>query len=351
MTVIKKYNSVTSEWETVVVGKQGPTGVTGAAGPSGPSGPAGTTGATGATGPSGPSGATGDTGATGATGSTGATGPSGPTGLTGSTGPTGVTGPTGAAGPSGPSGPSGATGGTGPTGPTGVTGAAGPTGPTGVTGAAGPSGPSGPAGTTGATGPSGATGGGDLTTASISKDSNLIGLPNTFFGGQQNRNYAASTLGLWPFVVNDSINVTDWLVRVATNSSGSTGTMRCGIYHWNADYTVGSLVEEFPTLTVPTGLGVYQTALAAPLLLTKGRYAIAWVVSAATFTVRTASTVMPVMRMDTTNSMPARFALSNGNGNAPIADPLPDPVPVAGVVIQTDGGPWGPAAFLVWSYA
>jgi hypothetical protein len=43
MTVIKQYNA--GVWETVVVGKQGPTGAQGATGPQG---------ATGATGPAGP---------------------------------------------------------------------------------------------------------------------------------------------------------------------------------------------------------------------------------------------------------------------------------------------------------
>jgi hypothetical protein len=50
MTVFKQYNSSTSQWETILVGDQGPTGATGANG---------TTGATGSTGPAGP---TGDTG-------------------------------------------------------------------------------------------------------------------------------------------------------------------------------------------------------------------------------------------------------------------------------------------------
>jgi len=62
MTVIKKYNTSTSQWETIVVGKQGPQG---------------------------------DTGDTGAQGDTGPTGPQGEIGLTGETGPTGDTGPAG----------------------------------------------------------------------------------------------------------------------------------------------------------------------------------------------------------------------------------------------------------------
>ena len=49
MTVLKKYNSGTSQWEPIVSGATGPTGPTGAAstvaGPTGPTGPTGTTGA------------------------------------------------------------------------------------------------------------------------------------------------------------------------------------------------------------------------------------------------------------------------------------------------------------------
>jgi hypothetical protein len=50
MTVIKQYNTVTSQWETIVSGVQGATGATG---PAGATGPTGATGATGATGPEG----------------------------------------------------------------------------------------------------------------------------------------------------------------------------------------------------------------------------------------------------------------------------------------------------------
>ena len=74
MTVLKKYNVATSQWEPIVTGVVGPTGATGVAGP---------------------------TGVTGATGPTGLTGATGPTGLTGATGIPGVNGPTGATGPTG----------------------------------------------------------------------------------------------------------------------------------------------------------------------------------------------------------------------------------------------------------
>jgi hypothetical protein len=189
----------------------------------------------------------------------------------------------------------------------------------------------------------------DLTIASASTGSTLVGLPNTFFVAQANRAFTQSALHFWPFVVNDAINVTDWFARVATNSSGVTETMRCGIYYWNADYTVGGLLQEFPLLNVPTGVGLYQTALSAPLELPRGRYAIAWNVSTFNLTLRTPQTTAAVMRMDQTNVMPARFRAGN-SGTAPIASPLPDPVP-AQPAIDTDGSTWGPAAMLIWSYA
>lgn len=73
MTIIKKYNTDTSQWEPIAVGKQGP------AGPTGSTGPASTV--TGPTGSLGPTGSTGPTGATGAasnvTGPTGAAGDKG----------------------------------------------------------------------------------------------------------------------------------------------------------------------------------------------------------------------------------------------------------------------------------
>jgi hypothetical protein len=39
MSVIKQYNNITSQWETIVVGKQGPQGATGPIGATGPGGP------------------------------------------------------------------------------------------------------------------------------------------------------------------------------------------------------------------------------------------------------------------------------------------------------------------------
>jgi hypothetical protein len=50
MTVLKKYNVATSEWEVIVAGVAGPTGATGATGPTGPTGPAGEPGDPGAEG-------------------------------------------------------------------------------------------------------------------------------------------------------------------------------------------------------------------------------------------------------------------------------------------------------------
>jgi hypothetical protein len=67
MTVLKQYDSGSSQWVPIisgVAGATGPTGVTGATGPTG-------VGATGATGTTGITGATGPTGLTGATGATG----------------------------------------------------------------------------------------------------------------------------------------------------------------------------------------------------------------------------------------------------------------------------------------
>ena len=65
MTVLKKYNVATSQWEPIVTGVVGPTGPTGVAGPTGLTGATGITGATGLTGATGPTGLTGATGATG----------------------------------------------------------------------------------------------------------------------------------------------------------------------------------------------------------------------------------------------------------------------------------------------
>ena len=104
MTVLRKYNPSTSEWDIIFTGSDGPTGPTGATGPTGPDYEieVSTTSPTpasegdlwfnseegqlmayydgywvdisGAPGPTGPTGATGATGPTGATGATGPTG-------------------------------------------------------------------------------------------------------------------------------------------------------------------------------------------------------------------------------------------------------------------------------------
>jgi hypothetical protein len=64
MANLKYYNSVTSQWETLVVGAKGELGPTGPTGPTGAAstvtGPTGSTGPTGLTGPTGPTGATPD---------------------------------------------------------------------------------------------------------------------------------------------------------------------------------------------------------------------------------------------------------------------------------------------------
>jgi hypothetical protein len=176
-----------------------------------------------------------------------------------------------------------------------------------------------------------------------------LGLPNTFFVGQGgNRNFAASTLQVWPFVVTEPITVTNWVADVRTNTSASTETMRAGVYEIDSELVLGDLVVEFPTLTVPTGTGLYVTALAAPLDLLPGRYAVAWVVSASTFTLRTPQTAIPFVRLAQTNNLPARFVYG-ANGAYPVANPLPDPV-TNQVNIQTDAASWGPSVLLVWSY-
>lgn len=84
MTVLRQYNTDTSQWDPIVSGIQGPTGPAGATGPTGSTGAASTV--------------TGPTGAQGPTGPTGDTGPTGPTGTQGVTGPTGATGPQGSFG-------------------------------------------------------------------------------------------------------------------------------------------------------------------------------------------------------------------------------------------------------------
>jgi hypothetical protein len=47
MTVLKKYNTSTSQWEPIVIGAPGPTGATGPTGPAGPTGPTGPSGSVG----------------------------------------------------------------------------------------------------------------------------------------------------------------------------------------------------------------------------------------------------------------------------------------------------------------
>jgi len=172
MSVLKYYNTTTSQWEPAALGDQGATGATGyqgstgatglgATGATGNNGTNGSTGATGATGTAGTNGSTGATGATGTIGSTGATGATGATGTigsTGATGATGVVGTTGATGATGYIGSTGATGATGVVGTTGATGATGTIGSTGATGATGATGTIGSTGATGATGTIGSTG-------------------------------------------------------------------------------------------------------------------------------------------------------------------------------------------------
>ena len=65
MTVVKYYDTGSSQWLPVAIGAQGNAGNTGATGSTGLTGSTGNTGATGATGANGANGATGATGATG----------------------------------------------------------------------------------------------------------------------------------------------------------------------------------------------------------------------------------------------------------------------------------------------
>jgi hypothetical protein len=190
-----------------------------------------------------------------------------------------------------------------------------------------------------------------LTTASFTNVAGSIaGLPNTFFiSPGANRSHPASSLQLWPFVVTDTITVTHYLVDVRSNTSVASETLKAGIYNWSADFTVGSLVIEFPTLTVPTGNGLYVTALASPLDLQAGRYAVAWNVSANTFGIRAPQVAVGLTRIDLSNIAIARFQ-SGANGAAPIANALPDPAPSSVIAISTDAGNWGPSVLLVWSY-
>lgn len=87
MSVLKYYNTGTSQWEEAVVGVEGPTGPTGPTGAEGPTGPTGPQGVEGPTGPTGPTGA--DSTVTGPTGPTGPQGDIGPTGPTGADGANG----------------------------------------------------------------------------------------------------------------------------------------------------------------------------------------------------------------------------------------------------------------------
>lgn len=178
----------------------------------------------------------------------------------------------------------------------------------------------------------------------------FAGLPNTLFvSSGVNRTHPASTVLVWPFVVTDPITITDWTTKVTVNTSASTETLRAGIYNLSAGYVVGSLVLEFPTLTVPTGTGLYVTALSSPLNLASGRYAIAWNVSATTFSLKTPQAAFGALSMPASNNAPARF-LTGSNGSSPIANPLPDPVPTPQLAIATDVNSWGPSVLPVWSY-
>jgi hypothetical protein len=188
----------------------------------------------------------------------------------------------------------------------------------------------------------------DLNVASRS-NTTFFGLPNTFFvGNGANRPNNASTLHLWPFVVNRTITVTAWSTAVRVNTSLGNETMRCGIYNWNEDYTVGSLVSEFPTLTVPTGTGLYTTSLSSSLTVTPGRYALGTNVSAITFQLRHPATLTGFVYLnEATALMLAYFRTVVGTVN--IANPLPTNPTISNN--DKDNVPYGPPALLSWSYA
>ena len=176
------------------------------------------------------------------------------------------------------------------------------------------------------------------------------GLPNTFFVGAGNRNFAPSSLFVWPFAVTSPIIITDWLVDIRFNSSVNTETMRAGIYNFNGDYSLGSLVLEFPILTVPTGTGLYVTSLGSSLNLSDGLYAVAWNLSSANLYFRTPQAMVGVHNMQSTNTIPARFQ-SGINGTVNIANPLPSTPSVPTLTISTDSVSWGPVVSISWTYS
>lgn len=175
-----------------------------------------------------------------------------------------------------------------------------------------------------------------------------FGLPNTEYFGQINISYQPSTLYLWPFAVNDPVSITAWATRIVTNTVGAASTIRAGVYQMGSNYTIGSLVQEFPILSISTGTtGNLITSLATPLALTRGRYFIAWNKSSINLTMRGARATHSLFSIDSFAGCIARIR-SGAEGGTNVANPLPAS-PAATLVFNTDTQNYGPAVNLAWS--
>jgi hypothetical protein len=176
----------------------------------------------------------------------------------------------------------------------------------------------------------------------------VISVPNTFYTSAANTTYEASRLYLIPFVVDKPLTITKWYLRVVTNAVGNTSTVRAGIYNLRSTLELGPLVTEFPSLSIATAAtGENITALSSPLVLQPGLYALSWVVSSASLTVRAAaSTTLGYSVIAAVNSLVG--SISGGANSAPIASALPDPGPV--LQINTAASSGGTAVWLIWSY-
>jgi len=283
MSVLKYYNTTTSQWVPASLGNQGTTGATGATGlgATGATGTIGSTGATGATG-LGATGSTGYIGSTGATGATGyigttgatgaqgiiaqstapantnilwvdttATGSAGATGLTGATGATGTRGSTGATGATGATGlgSTGATGFQGTTGATGATGYVGTTGATGATGVVGTTGATGATGTIGSTGATGATG--TIGSTGATGATGTIG--STGASGADGDKYSTTS--------NTSFTL------------GNSGNQTITVVDLNVDYTTGQdIIVAYNVSNIQYGTVISYTPGTGALLFVKNTF-------------------------------------------------------------------------------
>jgi hypothetical protein len=171
----------------------------------------------------------------------------------------------------------------------------------------------------------------------------VVSLPNVLTVGIANRAFTASRIFVWPFVVDRPIVVTSY--RVRTNSGTTADTMRCGVYNWNTDATLGTLVQEFPTLTTTATNALFIQNLAAPLTLARGTYAIAWNVPTAAWVFRTHQTAMPGLSID--HASIVRFDAGAEN----VANPLPSTGPAVTIATDAGGVHWGSPVLLEWTYA